>query len=329
MSSDHSNWAIVLAAGEGSRLRGLTTDSSGRVVPKQFCSLRGGRPLLGDALARAARVVPRKRVVVVVAQEHRPFWSSALREHPVENVIVQPRNRGTAAGILLPLLHVLERDARARVVVLPSDHHVERESVLASSLRVALDSLDEPGEWIMLLGIEPDAAETGYGWIMPAPCKSLIRPVARFVEKPSQVEASELLAKGGVWSSFLLAADGRALLRLCERRLPALVAALRAAFAFAATERTARLAACYDEIESADFSRDVLQGSEDRLRLEVVPPCGWTDLGTPARVTACLAALKEPQRPGDGVRRSGAHADLALAVQTTLRRPLREVSLGG
>jgi hypothetical protein len=48
------NWAIVLAAGEGSRLRRLTTDGSGASIPKQFCSLRNGPSLLHEALRRAA-----------------------------------------------------------------------------------------------------------------------------------------------------------------------------------------------------------------------------------------------------------------------------------
>jgi hypothetical protein len=47
-----TRWAIVLAAGEGSRLRLLTTDDRGVVTPKQFCSLRGGASLLERTLAR-------------------------------------------------------------------------------------------------------------------------------------------------------------------------------------------------------------------------------------------------------------------------------------
>jgi mannose-1-phosphate guanylyltransferase len=326
MSDAHSSWAIVLAAGEGSRLRDLTTDPSGRVVPKQFCSLHGGRSLLDDALARAGRVVPRKRVLVVVAAEQRAFWSRILRGHPAENVIVQPRNRGTAAGIVLPLLHVLERDPRGRVVVVPSDHHVEDEAVLVSSMRLALDSLDEPGEWITMLGIEPDSPDCGYGWIVPVPRSTLVRPVARFVEKPSPSEACELLAHGAVWSSFVLAADGQALLGLCERRLPALVACLRAAFAAPAAERDARLARAYEHLESADFSRDVLQGSEERLCLEVVPPCGWTDLGTPERVASCLAALTAPTDSAS--RRPDAFADLATAIGAALHGPRSALAHG-
>ena len=61
------NWAVVLAAGEGSRLQVLTTMASGVAVPKQFCSLGGGTSLLHDALKRASVIAPPERMCVVVA----------------------------------------------------------------------------------------------------------------------------------------------------------------------------------------------------------------------------------------------------------------------
>jgi len=255
--------------------------------PKQYCSLRGGPSLLQTALARAGRVVPRERTLVIVAAQHRRFWSDDLAGFPARNIVVQPQNRGTSAGILLPLFEVLARDAQARLVLLPSDHEVAEESVVASSMRRALDALAGPHPGVTLLGISPDGPESDYGWIVPAAPGD--RRVARFVEKPEPVLARELLAQGGVWNSFLLAATGASLLERFERRLPALVARFREAFA-SAIDPVARVEELYATLPASDFSRDVLQGSEEHLRLEVVPRCGWTDLGTPERVSACLAS---------------------------------------
>src|SRR5437762_5691423 len=127
-------WAVVLAAGEGSRLRALTTTSSGIAVPKQFCSLRGGASLLEEALQRAAAVARIERISTVVAEQHADWWCRSLAGLPPANVFVQPQNRGTALGILLALLHIFERDPHARVVILPADHHVGVEPVLARAL---------------------------------------------------------------------------------------------------------------------------------------------------------------------------------------------------
>jgi mannose-1-phosphate guanylyltransferase len=97
-------WGLVLAAGDGTRLATLTTDANGRSVPKQFCSLNGGRSLLEDAMHRARHIVPRDRLCAIVAADHRRYWQRTLWTLPSSNVIVQPRNRGTAHGILLAVL---------------------------------------------------------------------------------------------------------------------------------------------------------------------------------------------------------------------------------
>lgn len=289
MWDGRSTYGLVLAAGEGARLRSLTTRRDGRAVPKQFCSLRGGRSLFGDALERARRVAPNGRVLAVVAADQREHWSSEVRDLGPENVVVQPRNRGTAAGILLPLLAIHERDPRARVLVLPSDHHVRDEDGLARSMHAALDAAEDGR--VALLGIEPDAPETEYGWIVPGPPRSTWNParsVVEFVEKPDALGAHELLARGGVWNSFLLAGNADSFLELYARALPDLLAAFTSTFLAHRSHRAAWIEMLYAGIDAHDFSREVLERSTDALGVVLVPACGWTDLGTPERVARCL-----------------------------------------
>jgi hypothetical protein len=52
----------------------------------------------------------------------------------------------------------------------------------------------------------------------------------------------------------------------------------------------------YGGCPAIDFSRDVLQKRPDRLQFLSVPACGWSDLGTAARLAAILWALR-PQNP--------------------------------
>ena len=130
-------WALVLAAGEGSRLHSLTRDERGVAVPKQFCSLQGGPCLLQEALQRAASVAALSHICSVVAEQHRQWWGPLLSYLPEQNVISQPQNRGTAFGILLPLLRILERDPDATVVLLPADHYLSDEKIMAGALRRA------------------------------------------------------------------------------------------------------------------------------------------------------------------------------------------------
>ena len=276
-----NQWAIVLAGGCGERLARLTSAGAGRPVPKQYWSLRGGRSLLGDALARAERLVPRERMLVVVAQEHEEFWARELDHLPLENVLAQPANRGTAAGLVLPLLAVLARDPWARVLALPSDHHVEDEAALSRAFSRAL--AEAAAGAVALVGVEPDAPETQYGWILPEEDGEVAR-VRSFVEKPPRELAGSLMRRGALWNTFLLAADGRALVERVERSLEGLPARLWSALA-----GPAQLEAVYRDLPSSDASRDVLQADPRGLLVVRAPACGWTDLGPPERVRTGLA----------------------------------------
>lgn len=302
---------LVLAAGDGARLHSLTTDASGTRVPKQFCSLAGGGSLLEETLARAGAVAPARRVVCVVALRHRRWWRPALAALPAGNIVVQPSNRGTAAGILLPLLTILKRDPLARILILPSDHFVRDEAVLRSSIRRAVGLLPGLDEAVVLLGIEPEESDPELGYIAPGPENGRgAMVVSRFVEKPSPALASELLAAGGVWNSFIMAADGPRLLGLFEQKSPGLVATMLGAVR---SPRPAdALNRLYETLPDTDFSRGLLTGSEAQLRVLCVPRCGWSDLGTPKRVARTLERL--PARCSSTLRSTpGPVLDLSAA----------------
>lgn len=74
--------AIVLAAGDAERALRLTENALRLSVPKQFRLVGGNRTPLQATLDRALRMVPRERIVVVVAEEHRRFWSRDLAGYP-------------------------------------------------------------------------------------------------------------------------------------------------------------------------------------------------------------------------------------------------------
>src|SRR5262245_48416582 len=167
MTRTSDPWILVLAARSGTRLTELTVGDDRIPVPNQFCSLRGGRSLLLDTVGRALRLTRRDRIVVVVAAEHERWWRPQLGCIARDNVLVQPANRGTVAGIVLPLAHVLARDPDANLAVLPSDHHVATPDVLLTTMRSALAAVQQQPQHLVLLGIDAEAPDTEYGWIVP------------------------------------------------------------------------------------------------------------------------------------------------------------------
>jgi mannose-1-phosphate guanylyltransferase len=294
-----NTWAIVLAGGEGSRLRSLTKTESGVAVPKQYCSLRGGDSLLFEALERARSVASPEHILTVVSQAHRCWWEPALSAMAQIGIVVQPRNCGTANGILLPLLYILERDPDARVVLLPSDHHVRDERVLALALQEAARELDTRADDILLIGIHPEEADPELGYILPGPADGAVCTVDQFIEKPSVARARALVAAGALWNAFIVAARAQALLRPYLRQFPRIVSDMRRVVAKSSLTLDPSIAAVnlYQKLPSIDFSRQILQGTEPVLRVLRVARCGWSDLGTPKRLAATLQRLPPADWP--------------------------------
>ncbi len=257
-----SIWLPVLAAGRMATLGHLTTDREGRAVPKQFCSLNGGHSLLQASLRRARRIAPARRICVVVDRGDERYWRPMLQALPEGNIIVQPRNCGAGNGLLLGVLTILERDPRARVVVMPADHHVLEERVLVDSVRRGLDSLyrDREGclsDRLLLLGFVPDEGDAALSYVVPGePIGVGTRDVAQFVSGPPAGAARDLLGRGALYDSCILAADGTSIVECIRERYPQIVAGM------ASRLGASRLAEFYQNLPALDWEQVGGQGSE-------------------------------------------------------------------
>src|SRR5262249_29146749 len=89
-------WAVVLAGGEGIRLRRLTRYVSGDLRPKQFARLLWGRSLLRQTLDRTKLNIPWTRTVVVAQQRHARYVGEEFAGLARPYVLMQPDDRGTA-----------------------------------------------------------------------------------------------------------------------------------------------------------------------------------------------------------------------------------------
>ncbi len=312
-----STWAIVLAGGDGRRLRPLTTSLSGVAVPKQYCSLWGGSSLLEEAMVRAAGIAPLRRICTVVAAAHRRWWSTSLAHQPGENVLVQPQNKGTGIGVLLALLQLRERDPYANVVLLPADHYLRDEATMAASLQKLADLAAANTDSVYLLGAEPNGVDPELGYIVPAELRR-DRPsgVKYFVEKPPLSEAATLVSHGALVNVFIVAGSVCALLGMYKESYSNVLFALSAASSASGGD-FGQLTDIYEHVPVVDFSHDILARQTAVLRVLPVPECGWTDLGTPERVAE---VLKTPPRQSlNRESRSNALTHLNLATQWLAR----------
>ena len=191
--------AVILAGGEGSRLRPLTRLITGREIPKQFCPVFGSITLLDQTRRRVSFAIPLRPTVTVVARSHECFYEPLMADTPPENAVAQPTNRGTARAILYGLLKVAESNPAATVAVFPSDHYVSADVAFMRHVELAVKAVEVCPKKTVLLGAWPTTPEVSYGWIeggerLRVLSRSLpIFQVRRFWEKPSHGLAFRLL----------------------------------------------------------------------------------------------------------------------------------------
>jgi mannose-1-phosphate guanylyltransferase len=281
--------AIILAGGEGSRLKSLTSWIGGEDIPKQFCQLLSDKTLLDQTRDRLRLTVDPARTLIVVTQAHDRFYRRLLADLSSSNIVVQPENRGTAPAILYALLRATKLAPRASVAVFPCDHYVSDDALFMHHVELAFQVVASRPDLIVLLGIIPDHPEPNYGWIDPSnplivDGTPLFR-VRRFWEKPGRAAAQNLQREGCLWNSLVFVGHPSTLMLAIMRAAPGLCSAfgsLRPVLAASAEEEVAKR--LYRNLTRVDFSIEVLERCPQGLT--VLPVCGvdWSDLGEAGRL---------------------------------------------
>jgi mannose-1-phosphate guanylyltransferase len=311
-------WGIVLAAGEGLRLRPFLAALTGHAARKQFCAI-GERPLIRETFARAELLIPRERLVTVVGAGMEAEAAPHLFDRSPETVIWQPLNRETGPGLLLPCCAVAAADPDATVAVLPADHYVHEGWTFMERVRDAKRAVDVHPDLLVLLGVEADSPETGYGWIAPgAPAEEAgggpLRRVEQFREKPDARTAAAFLAAGFLWNTLVLVARVRTLLGLFAAYLPEVIrrfAPVRAAWG--TPRRASVIRAAYRDMPTITVSRGILEQNPPNLRVFPVRGVLWSDWGSAARICQTLQGIGRGHLLTERFRARGVDPAAALA----------------
>ena len=129
-------WAVLLAGGDGVRLRDLTVRIVGDDRPKQFCPIIGAESLLRQTRARLDPLFSGDRQVFVVSCAHERYYSKELADAEDSLVVAQPMNRGTAVGIIVALVQIMQVDPDAIVGFFPCDHHYSDDESFRSIVEI-------------------------------------------------------------------------------------------------------------------------------------------------------------------------------------------------
>ena len=286
-------WSIILAGGEGTRLRSLVQRWLGRPKPKQYCAFVGARSMFQHTLDRAARLMPPDRIVTVVAQSHRHDALAQL-EGRGGTMLFQPVNRNTAAGVFLPLTYIRAKAPQATVVLYPSDHFVYPEDRFLEAVRRAIRIAESRPDLMVMLGVAPDRLELDDGWVQP--CQFIanltdepVQAVHSFLEKPDAAQADAALRSGALWNTLVCAANVELLWTLGRQCLPDMMPLFdRLSQVIGGPEEGRVLEAMYRDMPAKNFSSDLLQHVPEQLAVVELTGALWSDWGKPERIAETL-----------------------------------------
>jgi len=293
--------AIILAGGRGTRF----WPRSRLRQPKQLLNIVGRETMLQQTVARLESVIPFSRLWVVTNAEQAPAVRGQLPRLPASQLLVEPCGRNTAAAIGLAAIHLRALRGDALMAVLPADHVIEQPVRYRRIVRGAVALAHEPGR-LIVLGIAPTRAETGYGYIergakVARAFGSTAYAVRRFTEKPYRARARRFLASGRhFWNAGMFFWRVSTYLEQMREFLPATARGLERLSSEIGQQGYRRaLAQIYPRLESISVDYGVLEpASRTRLRrgaprvLVLPAEVGWSDMGSWASVYELLA--REP-----------------------------------
>jgi mannose-1-phosphate guanylyltransferase/mannose-6-phosphate isomerase len=189
------------------------------------------------------------------------------------NVIVEPLRRNTAPAIAYGvrwLQEALGVGDDASVLVLPSDHLIEPESVFLHHLEL-MEPITQ-SDWFVIFGIHPTRPETGFGYIqIGEKFDPVTYRVKKFVEKPTLSVAEGYLASGDFyWNAGMIAFSARHF----WEKMAELAPDIYAIAAGSIEEAHSRFA------EMPDISFDYAMLEQNRKILVCPLPVSWSDVGS-------------------------------------------------
>ena len=268
---------VILCGGSGTRLWPLSRKS----YPKQFVPMIGDGSLFQQS-ARRFSGPEFAAPVVVTNSDFRFIVTQQLGDVGIDPgpVLIEPEGRNTAPALLAAAMVVAQNDPEAMILAAPSDHYIKDADAFRASV-LAGRTAAEAGR-IVTFGIVPDRPETGYGYLELDASDEMQGALAlkRFVEKPSQERAQEMLEHGGfLWNSGIFLYSAATLIAAFERYAPGILEQVRAAVTQAQADLGFLRLASDPWAQCDDISVD-LAIMEKFDALSVVRHAGdWSDLG--------------------------------------------------
>ncbi len=283
LAKNSNFFPVILAGGRGTRFWPL----SRKKRAKQLLALDGKRTMIQQTVARLLPLASPKQFWIITNNDLRPAILKQLPRLPKAQVLAEPVGRNTAPAIGLAAFLLLREHPEAVIGMFPSDHVIADEKSYRATIERGVE-LAAAGENIVVLGIRPNRAETGYGYIEGGSELSgdALR-VRRFTEKPDAATAAAFVAAGNYfWNSGMFLWSARTLANALREHLPKTASLLEEiAAAFGSPRFAATFRRLYPKCENISVDYAVLEPrsakGESAGNIFCLPAdFGWNDLGS-------------------------------------------------
>jgi mannose-1-phosphate guanylyltransferase len=275
---------VILAGGSGTRF----WPRSRRARAKQVLALDGERSMIQQTVERLKPLARLDKTWVVTNEYLAQEIGDQLKGIPDEQIVQEPVARNTAPACGLAAFLIERQNPAAVLGVFPSDHVIADEPRFLKALQKGI-ALADAGENMVVLGIEPTRAETGYGYIETgdeAEGESALH-VRRFTEKPNLNRAQEFLAAGNYyWNSGMFLWSAKTLANAVREHLPETAPLLeKIAASFGTPKFDEVFRELYPKCENISVDYAILEPrsakGEHLSHLYCVPAeFSWNDLGS-------------------------------------------------
>jgi mannose-1-phosphate guanylyltransferase len=274
----HHRYALIMAGGRGTRFWPRSRKRNAKQVLRFF----GERSLIQQTVDRLKAIVPFENIWVITNDFLQKMIREQLPDIPRRQVIAEPAQRNTAPCIGLAAKILSDLDPDAAIGVFPADHLIQREGRFRNFVKAAYQGADSND--VVVLGIQPQWAETGYGYIeFPKNVRAgglVSVPVKSFREKPDGTTARNFVEQGNFfWNSGMFFWRASAVLDLMRHHLPKTATLLAGLPAFDSRSFGAKLAEIYPRCENISVDYGIMEKAE-RVAGLPVDDIGWNDVGS-------------------------------------------------
>jgi len=276
-------YPVILAGGSGTRF----WPRSRKARAKQVLALDGAETMIQQTVHRLRPLAKDDRFWVITNDALLKTIRKQLKGLKKQQVVAEPAARNTAPAIGLAAFLLARQDPQAVLGLFPADHVIGDERTFREQLEWGV-KIAATGQNIVVMGIKPTRAETGYGYIEAgAPMNKGISRVRRFTEKPNADKAAEFVSAGNFfWNSGMFLWSAATLAQALREHLPKtalLLEQIAASYGTRKFEKT--FAKLYPQCENISIDYAVLEprsakgeGSSNIFCIEA--DFGWNDLGS-------------------------------------------------